>query len=72
MRGAVPRFVECGKCGLQIRVMFGADALEGFERHLPSAVVFALHAGESPGKPLRGKGVAGGHHIRLARLGATQ
>jgi hypothetical protein len=52
--------------------MFGADALLGFERHFPPTVVFALHAREPAGKPLRGKGVAGGHHFRLARFGATQ
>ena len=66
------RCVECGKGGLPIGAMWRADALEGFERYIPPAVVLALHAREPPGKPLRSKGVAGSHYFRLARLGATQ
>jgi hypothetical protein len=30
--GALPRCEECGKCGLPVGFMFGADALEWFER----------------------------------------
>jgi hypothetical protein len=52
--------------------MFGADAMKGFERHLPSAVVIALHAHEPSGDSLRGKGVTGGRYLCLARLSATQ
>jgi len=72
VRGAAACSVECGKSSLPIGVMWRADALEGFQRYLPSAVVIALHPGEPSRKPLRGKGVAGGHHFRLAWLGATK
>jgi hypothetical protein len=72
VRGAVERCVECGKGGLPIRVMRNANALQGFERHPGLAVVFALHAGEPPGKSLRGKGVSGGHYLFLAWLSATE
>ena len=64
--------MECGKGGLPVRLLLGTDALEGFERYLAPAVVIALQAREPPGEPLRGKGVAGGQHFRLARLSATQ
>jgi len=65
------RCLECGQGCLPVGVMRNADALEGFERHLPPAVVVALHAGEPSRQPLCGKGVAGGHYFRLAGLGAT-
>ena len=72
VRGAVERCVECGKGGLPIRVMRNADALQGFERHFPPAVVIALHAREPSGKPPRDKGVTGGQNFCLARLGASE
>jgi hypothetical protein len=72
VRGAVARCVECGQGCLPVGIMFGADALLGFERHFPPTIVFALHAREPAGKPLRGKGVAGGNDFRLARLSATK
>ncbi len=64
--------MECGKGQIPARFMFGADALEGFERHLPPAVVFALYVCEPSGKPLRGKGVAGAGYLCLAWLGASE
>ena len=70
--GAVLRCVEGGKGGLLVSIMFGADALEGLEHHFPPAVVFALHAREPSGKPPRGKGVAGGRYLCLARRSATE
>jgi len=57
---------------LPVGVLRRADALEGFDRHLPPAVVFALHEREPSGKPLRGKGVAGGGDFRLAWFGASE
>jgi hypothetical protein len=64
--------VKCGKGGLPVGFMFGADALEGFEHHFPPAVVFALHAREPARKPLRGKGVAGAGHLCIAWLAASE
>ncbi len=72
VRGAVACSVECGKGGLPIRFVISADALQGFEHHLPSAVVVALQASELPGKSLRGKGLAGGLRFRFGRLCAAQ
>ena len=72
MSGAVARCVECGQGGLPVGVMRNADALEGFEHYFPPAVVIALHACHSTGKPLRGKGIAGGGYLRLAWLSATE
>jgi hypothetical protein len=69
--GALARCVECGEGGLPIRFVISADALEGFEHYFPPAVVFALQAREPPGKPLRGKGIAGGQHFRFAGLCAS-
>jgi len=66
-----PHCMECGQGCLPVGVVRNADALQGFERHFPPAVVVALHAGEPSRQPLCGKGVAGGHYFRLAGLGAT-
>ena len=57
---------------MPVGVMRNADALDGFERHFPPAVVFAMHAHEPPRKPLRGKGVAGSGDFRLAGFAAPQ
>jgi len=70
--GAVARCMECGESGVPVGVMFSADALERFERYLAPAVVFALHACQPSGKPLRGKGVVRGRYLCLARLGASK
>jgi len=34
-RSALARCVECGDGGLPVGFKFGADALQGFERHFP-------------------------------------
>jgi len=63
---------KCGEGCLPICVVRNADALEGFEPHLPPVIVIALKACEPPRKPLRGKRVAGGRYLCLAWLVATQ
>ena len=70
--GAAARCVECGKGGLPVGVMGSADALEGFEHHFPPAVVIAFQPYQPSGKPLRGKGVAGGGYLCRAWLGAAE
>jgi|GEM_PF-3440660 len=64
--GPVTRCLEFHKGALPIRVMRSAYTPEAFEHHFSPTVVFALHACQPCGKPLRGKGVAGGLHFRFA------